>query len=55
MKTYESLSETERAAVECALDELKTCCIDAGFTLANDDRAARAAEALARYIVESRD
>ena len=55
METYESLTDAERAAVEYALDELKTCGIDAGFRLANDDRAGRAAEALARYIVESRD
>lgn len=56
MKTYESLTEAERDAIEAALDKLKDEVLDnCGFSLSNDDRAARAAEALARYIQESKE
>lgn len=50
MTTYqEKLNDAERAAIERALDEL-----GAAVPLANDDRAARAAEALAVYVLASR-
>lgn len=53
MDTYWNLSEVEREAVENALDELRGTL--AGIApLANDDRSAHAAEALAVYIVASR-
>jgi len=51
METYEQLTQDEKLSVEAVLDELEICL---GVTLAKDDRAARAAEGLARYIVESR-
>lgn len=56
MTTYnEQLTDAERAAVESALDELKTCAVDIGIRLRNDDHACRAAESLAVYIVASRE
>jgi hypothetical protein len=56
MATYESLTEDERDAIEVALDCLKdTIEVQCGFSLMNDDRAARAAEALAVYIKESKE
>jgi hypothetical protein len=55
MQTYnEKLNDAERAAIECALDELKTACVDAGVRLDMSDHAARAAESLAVYIVASK-
>ena len=55
METYnEKLSDAERACIENALDMLKLDCAFHGVKLANDDRAARAAEALAVYIVDSK-
>lgn len=50
---YNELTNTEQAAVEYALKALKVGVWH--VKLANDDRAGRAAEALARYIVESRE
>lgn len=56
MATYnDQLTDEERAAIECALDEFKTCCVDIGVKLDMSDPSARAAEALAKYIVESRE
>lgn len=52
MDTYnEKLDALERESIERALDVLGEFL---PFKLANDDRAARAAEALAVYIVESK-
>lgn len=56
MKTYwNSLNDTEREFVEEALDTL-TALMDGQFAvkLAGDDRSSRAAEALAAYIMESK-
>lgn len=57
MKTYnECLSDDERDAIEKALDTLKeelSYCVTP-VKLKGDDRAARAAEALAIYIMESK-
>ena len=52
MNVYESLSDRERAAIERAIDALEA---ELGRSLARDDRAARAAEALAVYVKESAD
>jgi hypothetical protein len=55
MTTYETLSEAERNAIEVALDCLRdVVSVEAGVKLDNADHAARAAEALAVYIVESK-
>jgi hypothetical protein len=54
MKHYEQLTEAERQCVEQTLDDLTAALRFEGMNLAGDDRAARAAEALARWIVESR-
>lgn len=51
METYWSLTEEEQAAIEEALDTLE---LELGSKLANDDRAAKAAEALAVYVLSSR-
>jgi len=54
VKTYHSLTLIEQHAIEQALDLLTKMVKERmGWTLANDDRAARAAEALAVYIKES--
>lgn len=55
MENYETLSPYEKEMVEMALDQMKYQAELVGANLANDDRAARAAEALATYIVASRD
>lgn len=56
MKTYEALSDAEKEAIEAALDKLKDEVLDnCGFSLMNDDRAARAAEALAVYVQASKE
>lgn len=55
MATYtEQLTDDERQEIEIALDCLKDGIMVLGGKLAGDDRAARAAEALAVYIVASR-
>jgi len=55
MENYESLNPYEKEAVEMALDQMKYQLELVGTVLARDDRSARAAEALATYIVASRD
>lgn len=55
MENYESLNPYEKEVVEMALDQMKYQLELVGAGLASDDRAARAAEALATYIVASRD
>lgn len=56
MKTYESLNPDEQAAIEVALDKLKDEILETcGYSLMNDDRAARAAEALAVYVQASKE
>jgi hypothetical protein len=56
MKVYASLSEVERGAIDAALDKLKDDVLEnSGFSLMNDSRKERAAEALAIYIKESRE
>jgi hypothetical protein len=55
MNTYwNKLNGDERQAVEWALNELRDTMQMHGVKLDNGDHAARAAEALAVYIVESR-
>lgn len=55
MDTYnEQLSDAERAAIEAALDTLKDELAEHGIKLNMSDPSAHAAEALAKYIVESR-
>jgi hypothetical protein len=56
MKTYEEkLNDAERNCVEQALDCFKDVCgVDLNLKLDMSDHAARAAEALAIYIINSR-
>ena len=53
MDTYwNALNDRERLYIEHALSVLHTDCAFDGLHLVGDDRSGRAAEALARYIVE---
>lgn len=55
MTSYEQLNMIEKECIERAIDSLRDALnICTGQKLANDDRAARAAESLACYILESR-
>ena len=54
MNVYDSLADDERAAIETALDLFRDECVFLGVILANDDRAALAAEALAVYFTQSK-
>ena len=55
MKTYESLSLNQQAAIELALIILAHECLRDGLRLRNDDPAAVAAEALAVYVDQSKN
>lgn len=55
MEKYDSLSQKEKNAVEAALDTLTDETNYLGIRLNKGDHAARAAEALAIYIIKSKE
>ena len=53
MRSYDKLIEAHRDLIDDALNELMRTAKLQGIQLAGDDRAARAADALATWILES--